>query len=45
MYTIKTKTEELHVRKKEIAAEVLSVTDRLEKDVVVDGSPNNEEGE
>ena len=45
MYTIKTKTEELHVRKKEIAAEVLSVTDRLEEDVVVDGTPINEAGE
>ena len=45
MHTIKTKTEELHAKKKEIAAEVLSVTNRLEKDLVVEDTPDNDEGE
>ena len=45
MHTITTKTEELHTKKKDIAAEVLSVTNKLEKDLIVNEIPDNDEGE
>ena len=45
MHTITTKTEELHTKKKDIAAEVLSVTNKLETDLIVNEIPDNDEGE